>query len=385
MFRRRIHTVADGIITRLSAQPLHPLTLSDLCRHGRPPLSPESLLSSANFTLSILPTRLAHRISSLRNLPYIVVSNPHIHKIYQNYLHSLSTLLPFAERPILTLSEEETFTNRMSDLVETHRDTIPTLARGFRQVARYIDSASVERYLDEHLRARIGTRLVAEQQIALHRSSNEGRHASQDSFIGVIDTALRPADIIRRCETTVAEICELNYGVRPFVVLTGDLGVRMAYVPMHLEYVITELLKNAFRAVIETGKADEGVEITIAPYPISNASPGVTIRIRDKGGGISPENMDKLWSYGFTTFDEFEFAERVSGAGTGAGAGAGAGWQGVSVGGNPQGSTLAGLGYGLPLARAYAEYFGGGIAVQSLWGWGTDVYLTLRGVGGLEC
>jgi hypothetical protein len=33
------------------------------------------------------------------------------------------------------------------------------------------------------------------------------------------------------------------------------------------------------------------------------------------------------------------------------------------------------------LGRAYAEYFGGGIAVQSMWGWGTDVYLSLRGVG----
>lgn len=48
------------------------------------------------------------------------------------------------------------------------------------------------------------------------------------------------------------------------------------------------------------------------------------------------------------------------------------------------GSSLAGLGYGLPLGRAYAEYFGGGIAVQSLWGWGTDVYLSLRGVGKVD-
>jgi signal transduction histidine kinase len=47
-------------------------------------------------------------------------------------------------------------------------------------------------------------------------------------------------------------------------------------------------------------------------------------------------------------------------------------------------NSLAGLGYGLPLGRAYAEYFGGGIEVQSLWGWGTDVYLSLRGVGRVE-
>ena len=44
-------------------------------------------------------------------------------------------------------------------------------------------------------------------------------------------------------------------------------------------------------------------------------------------------------------------------------------------------SSLAGLGYGLPLGRAYAEHFGGSIVVQSLWGWGTDVYVKLRGLG----
>jgi signal transduction histidine kinase len=38
------------------------------------------------------------------------------------------------------------------------------------------------------------------------------------------------------------------------------------------------------------------------------------------------------------------------------------------------GSSIAGLGYGLPLSRAYAEYFGGGIAVQSLYGWGCVSY-----------
>ena len=44
-------------------------------------------------------------------------------------------------------------------------------------------------------------------------------------------------------------------------------------------------------------------------------------------------------------------------------------------------NALAGLGYGLPLGRAYAEYFGGGLSVQSLSGWGADVYLRLRGLG----
>jgi signal transduction histidine kinase len=110
---------------------------------------------------------------------------------------------------------------------------------------------------------------------------------------------------------------------------------------------------------------------------LETSTPGVTIRIRDRGGGISPQVSGKLWEYGFTTFNEDEMNDKLSG-GDGSG---GMNALDVISGGAGGGSTLAGLGYGLPLGRAYAEYFGGGIAVQSLWGWGTDVYLSLRGVG----
>ncbi|KAM3473805.1 hypothetical protein MY5147_004612, partial [Beauveria neobassiana] len=90
-----VDKVTDADIATLARQTQHPLSLADLVKHGRPPLSERSLLSSANFTLSLLPIRLAHRIQALRNLPYIVVSNPNVARIYRNYLHSLSILLPY--------------------------------------------------------------------------------------------------------------------------------------------------------------------------------------------------------------------------------------------------------------------------------------------------
>jgi hypothetical protein len=210
------------------------------------------LLTSANFTLSILPTRLAHRIQSLRNLPFIVVSNPHISKIHSNYIHSLSTLLPWAEREITTLEEEIKFAEVMADLVQTHSNTISILARGFLEARKYISPTDVTRFLDEHLRARIGTRLIAEQHIALHLSSQPHRKIMHEDeqedagYIGVIDTKLRPAKIVQHCEDIVGEICELKYGVRPHVVINGEPEYTFAHVPVHLEYIITELLKNAF-------------------------------------------------------------------------------------------------------------------------------------------
>jgi signal transduction histidine kinase len=174
-----------------------------------------------------------------------------------------------------------------------------------------------------------------------------------------------------------------------------------------VEYIITELLKNAFRATIESGNEREPIEVTIAAAPdvpgkeppvtgdadmgfqldsndeaypseamgASNpSSQSITIRIRDRGGGIPPEVLPHIWSYSFTTFSDMDFnAENgnLDALNTIS-----------SSGGHP--SSIAGLGYGLPLSRAYAEYFGGSIAVQSLWGWGTDVYLTLKGVGKVD-
>ena len=397
-----------------------------MIRYGRPPLSKEALLASANFTLSLLPARLASRIQALQNLPFIIVSNPHVSAIYRNYLHSLSTLLPYQRRKITTLEEENQFADVLANLVHTHTNTIPLLARGFLECKKYISPAEVTRFLDTHLRARIGTRLVAEQHLALHFASQQSTTTSSDepsvpeNYIGVIDTALQPARIIKTCEDFVGEMCELSYGVRPRLQIGGQTDASFAHIPMHVEYIITELLKNSFRAVIESGNQDAPIEITIVAAPdvpgnhvweffdqppdINNssksdtadvgfrlnsvgtaagesssaanasssplsyptpASQNITIRIRDHGGGIAPEVLSHIWSYSFTTFtDDSDISyslDEISATG-------------INL------NSIAGLGYGLPLSRAYAEYFGGGVTIQSLWGWGTDVYLTLQGV-----
>ncbi|CAN9377577.1 unnamed protein product [Alternaria alternata] len=382
---RKLHTktVTDNDISHLASLPLHPLTLADLV--------------------------------------------------------NLSTLLPWAEQEITTLEEEVKFTEVMADLVQTHANTISILARGFLEARKYISPKDVTRFLDEHLRARIGTRLIAEQHLSLHFSSQPHCDVMHDvdenpGYIGVIDTRLRPARIVDHCANVVGEICELKYGVRPTIVINGEPDYEFAHIPVHLEYIITELLKNAFRATVESGMEREPIEVTIAPLPelvpedrrsenvedvrnkkienedqgnvdqvsqrftgnnsptspppdsnilpLKHSTPGVTIRIRDRGGGISPDNLSHIWDYSFTTFNDAQATSTLSGGNNSANgmdalnAFSGAGGDGVN--------SLAGLGYGLPLGRAYAEYFGGGIAVQSLWGWGTDVYLSLRGVGRVD-
>ena len=40
-----------------------------------------------------------------------------------------------------------------------------------------------------------------------------------------------------------------------------------------------------------------------------------------------------------------------------------------------------GLGYGLPISRAYARYFGGDLSIMSMEGYGTDAFVYLTRLG----
>ncbi|KAF3145621.1 hypothetical protein TWF569_000274 [Orbilia oligospora] len=454
----------DREVAQLATLPLHPLTLSDLVRFGKPPLSPDLLLASASFTLRVLPIRIARRILSLRNLPYIVVSNPHISQIYNNYLHSLRLLLSFPKENFpSSLKEEARFNDVLSEIVDTHSNTIPSLARGFSECKRYVAPDVTTDFLEEHLRARIGTRLLAEQHLALHDASltSDGHtlpgvqatdpKASLSTYIGTIDTHLNPTSIVKYCADFVGDICDMKYGVRPTVIVDGMTDAKVAYVPSHLEYILTELLKNAFRATIEKGNVDKPIIVTIASAGMeryddgsdsdsddegsssptkmlengessgmqqddwfSGVRPGtevqgdglksdilgiygssgtgdssgadtiraeaaraVTIRIRDRGGGIAPEHLPLIFKYSFTTFNN---STTVGGNG-GYGANDAGGLDVISTAMNEvESSTIAGLGFGMGLSRSYAQFFGGDLKVESLFGWGTDVYLGLRGL-----
>ncbi|RKF59734.1 kinase, mitochondrial [Erysiphe neolycopersici] len=397
-----INVVTDHQIAKYANQPLGEFKLADLVKYGRTPISVNALLSSANSSLSLLSIRLAYRIKALWHLPFIVVANPNIKKLYTNYLNSLSTLLSHDFKHITKIDEETLFTKVLIALVESHSQTISTLARGFTECRKYMSPDEVAKFLNEHLHARIGTRLIAEQHIAIHNSFHQQQELNSDAngqisspLIGILDTSLKPANMVNSCGSFVSEICESRYNVRPSWVIDGDSSTTIAYIPVHLQYILTELLKNAFRATIENGMHQEPIIITISSVPITTKSScqlassineldlnlheyldqRVTIRIRDRGGGISPETLPHIWSYSFTTFSEDNFQQNRTDFMNEFNINLDAG-----IGPN----SIAGLGYGLPLARTYAEYFGGSISVQSLYGWGCDVYLRLNGLGRIK-
>ncbi|KAG0297733.1 hypothetical protein BGZ96_005155 [Linnemannia gamsii] len=430
-------------------------------------------LEMARYARKELPVRLARRVKSIQNLPFIIGTNPYIKRVYRLYYDAFQALTAFQE-DIRDIEDLDRFAEVLQGLVESHADVIPMLSQGFLECKKYMNTSDIQTFLDEMIRSRIGIRLIAEQVISLRaqrtdllKDNDDNEKSTQDNnkynstittpsiadplvvncqVIGVVHTQLKPAELIKDCASFVQELCNVNYGSSPDVVINGQTDATFTYVPVHLEYILCELLKNSLRATVEhsvkIGRSiprratnffdepseDEGLighaKVREVPQDNSNGGPvnarekegeevditkrmneyghppvevtiaqsehEITIRIRDQGGGVSKEDLDHIFDYSFTTVkDENESSSSSSSSAAADG--------GLLDGGSPGnesesifkgvsrlamqaglGGPIAGLGFGLPLTRIYAQYFGGRMHLVSLQGHGVDVYLKLR-------
>ncbi|OAQ30374.1 alpha-ketoacid dehydrogenase kinase [Linnemannia elongata AG-77] len=351
----------------------------------------------ARYARKELPVRLARRVKSIQNLPFIIGTNPYIKRVYRLYYDSFQALTAFRE-DIRDKEDLDQFAEVLRGLVESHADVIPMLSQGFLECKKYMNTADIQTFLDEMIRSRIGIRLIAEQVIALRAQrtdllkDDQEEESAQDNgtttttdqsnadskVIGVVHTQLKPAELVKDCASFVQELCNVNYGSSPDVVINGQTDATFTYVPVHLEYILCELLKNSLRATVEhsvkIGRSfgHPPVEVTIA-----QSEHEITIRIRDQGGGVSQEDLDHIFDYSFTTVkDDNETSSSFSSAAPdGSFIFTGVSRLAMQAG---LGGPIAGLGFGLPLTRIYAQYFGGRMHLVSMQGHGVDVYLKLK-------
>lgn len=257
--------------------------------------------------------------------------------------------------------------------------------------------SEISNFLDGAIRNRISIRLIAEQHIAVSYALT---NLADASHVGVVDMQCSPKKAVEMCGSFVTELCEATLGASPPIIIDGHTDAvfpyaplllifvsvsqvySYSYVPVHLEYILTEILKNSFRATVEHHIARSHslppVVVTLSsPLPPRRGSkPGVSffsIRVRDQGGGVSPSHMARIFSYAFTTagrgaensVDDVEgaggpyAAQRVGGGlATDNGSSTGdVGLFGEIAGKSLQAGigTIAGLGYGLPMSRLYAR------------------------------
>ncbi|KAK6081292.1 hypothetical protein SCUP234_03459 [Seiridium cupressi] len=252
------------------------------------------------------------------------------------------------------------FSQTLKTIKRRHDGVVTTMAQGILEYKRkrqrmQIDN-NIQSFLDRFYMSRIGIRMLIGQHIALTDQS----HHRDPTYVGIICTKTNVRDLAEEAIENARFVCEDHYGLfeAPKIQLVCNPNLNFMYVPGHLSHMLFETLKNSLRAVVETHGQDKQ-EFPVTKVIIAEGREDITIKISDEGGGIPRSAIPLVWTYMYTTvdrtpnldpdFDKSDFK-----------------------------APMAGFGYGLPISRLYARYFGGDLKLISMEGYGTDVYLHLN-------
>ncbi|KAJ8434795.1 hypothetical protein Cgig2_033745 [Carnegiea gigantea] len=335
------------------------VTLKYMMEFGSRP-TPRNLLRSAQFLHKELPIRIARRVLELENLPYGLSSKPAVLKVRDWYLDSFRDLRSFPE--IKDNNDEMEFTHLIKIVKVRHNNVVPMMALGIQQLKKgmdpkivYEDLEEIHQFLDRFYMSRIGMRMLIGQHVALHDPN------PPPDCIGYIHTKMSPVEVARNASEDARSICMRHYGSAPEIEIYGDPNFTFPYVPSHLHLMVFELVKNSLRAVqerfMDSDKVPPPIRIIVA-----DGIEDVAIKVSDEGGGIPRSGLPKIFTYLYSTAENPLHED-------------------LDLGNGDNVVTMAGYGYGLPISRLYARYFGGDLQVISMEGYGTDAYLHLSRLG----
>mmetsp|Transcript_14608 Transcript_14608/g.21780 ORF Transcript_14608/g.21780 Transcript_14608/m.21780 type:complete len:399 (-) Transcript_14608:172-1368(-) len=329
------------------------------------------LVQVACFLHRELPIRLAHRIIRLEESATFTKSDS-IQNVCKWYKQSFSQIRSF---PIPVDSEKEAaFAKLLSSINERHSYSLITMAKGAHEIRTllcqdldtFADHHDIQRRIDDFYLSRIGIKMLIGQYLALRTPSTD------PDMIGLISKRASPCEIAQQVIADAAYMCRRTHGDAPEVTIHGRTDLHFPYVSSHISYMLLELLKNSMRATVETHGADNAlppIRIVIAD---GEDNEDVVIKVSDEGGGIKRSSMSRIWSYLYTTADPKILDSMLNTS------------DGFDTRDFDTSSPLAGLGYGLPISRNYARYFGGDLSVMSMEGYGTDSFIYLPRLGDKE-
>ncbi|KAG8926549.1 hypothetical protein FRC00_002804 [Tulasnella sp. 408] len=361
-------------------------------------------VQSANYVRTELPIRIAHRIRDMQALPYVVVRQEMVAKVYELYWDAFEKIRNYP--PITNLDENKKFCEFIQGLLNQHSPVIPNLALGLSLTSSYLTPDDLDSFFRRMLVSRISRRVICEHHIALS-DTLAGRHPDgTKGHVGVIYNEIKIKDTIERCvkmlkqrPRDMADDEELkSMGARkgaeenwPTFKIDGHLDTKVSYIKEHLEYIIFEIFKNAARfSMLRRAHGDVPPVIRTT---IVSGDEDILIRVSDQGGGVTPEinSTADLFSFSHVRNSTRLAKDRLSAlrdaslrergfTGT------------IAEQLNEKAQKEAAkkkatepfvrrIGFGLPLSNIFATYFGGSLELISLEGWGLDVYIRLPRLG----
>ncbi|KDO23977.1 hypothetical protein SPRG_10674 [Saprolegnia parasitica CBS 223.65] len=426
----RSFSIAHDEIVALAQVSPTPLTLQQMKTFATN--GPELRLKAAPFVHKELQIRFARAIVELSELPIGLNETKAVQMAIRNYTDHLESVR--AAKVPTTLEEDAAFTTmiramkkrgsnlslRLQEIQVRYlilasfcliramkkrgSNLVPLICGGLQEVSHTEEGRnalrlqeiqdSVNTHLDTFFLSRIGIRMLI------------GQHSTDGGRVKLCDVQ----DIVREASERASALCELYCGTPPKVIVkvAANGAAPFMYVRSHLHHMVFELLKNSMQATVELygpksprretcsvmdtkpkmnhmspllgfvipdvrsvsarivcililvdGSPRRG-ELPPITVVICQGQEDLTIKISDEAGGVRRSDWHRLWYYNYTTASKEppqalatgDFREHFSGGG-----------------------------YGLPIARLFARYFGGEITFLSSEGYGSSAFIQAHRLG----
>jgi len=304
-----------------------------------------------------IPIRLAKRVTDLNSLPFGLSKTHSINRIREWYLLSFEELTQI-NKPA-TYTEIVDFKNIIHTIYDRHSTTLSIISKGLHELQvenkiNDMEAPVIQEFLNKFHTNRTEIRILLEHYMSLFEETK------RDNHYGIINLQSNVGEIIHTTINNIQTICDTNnidlylYDVinlnipQPLVVPTID---------HYLYYILFELLKNSVEAVRHTKQPR--IDVTIQKID----EDWNVIKIQDNGGGISEQNLHRIWYYSYTThpiksneiIEQTDFSNK---------------------------SPLSGFGYGLPISDIYINFLNSTTHNIKIYSTDnkTNVYLFIRNI-----
>ncbi|CAN0106434.1 unnamed protein product [Ectocarpus sp. 6 AP-2014] len=373
----RISAADEELLATLSVQEATPLSLRDIhafCQSS----SVASRVRQAQFLHREVPIRFAKRALELRHLPYGLSHTAPVLEAAEWYARIMRELVecPVPDGP----GDDQQFADFLSSLLMDHTCVPQALSRGVLELQEkgevgLIQRHRIDRILDNFFISRISLRFLVDTYISSKKN--------KPGFSGVIESECSPVLVAWRAAADVDRLCRLHMGASPAIEVFGRAKDTFTAVPSHLYYILREVLKNSCRATVEHSRRTRpGEKLPPVKIIVARGNEDMTIKIVDEGGGIRRSDLQRVWSYMYSTAPK-PTASQLTGVPLDHMSGMRLKEEEAALirATEPEpGETFAfaGYGMGLPLSRLYARYFGGSLKLRPMEGYGTDAYIHLH-------
>eukprot|EP00397_Hematodinium_sp_SG-2012_P010425 GEMP01010540.1.p1 GENE.GEMP01010540.1~~GEMP01010540.1.p1 ORF type:complete len:313 (+),score=44.65 GEMP01010540.1:193-1131(+) len=288
---RRLDNLLESEIVHFSKKLATPLESRAILELKDPEQAGQVLLRE-------LPVRFSARIKDLKSLPEQIEEFIEVRDIFVTSFKHL--------RMCTTVTKAD-----IQELKIRHQRVVPVLLGGLRkaQVQKLLTeeytkeeaidgrSGQMDEFCNRFFLSRIGTEMLSSQYLSIDSPQQ-----------GILQDA-NPVVVANWAVQSITDFTKQVKGIEVPSKITyyGPENATISYPPSYLFYILSELLKNSFRAHCEyehrSGLSPKGFDAKKEPVRVAIcADEGqFAIKVEDRGGGIPFEFQNRIWSYLFST------------------------------------------------------------------------------------